>query len=112
MTVFGVVCARFCTLTLQQFTPVRHTPTISRRSGSSERHLHTRVCLLGKLADLLGMLQNRHSNVAEAFLECLTVGAGPPSLVAAHSAREELSGVMGFEPPSWHVVLHGVPSIS
>ena len=58
-------------------------------------------------ADSLGMLHNRHSNVADAFLECLTVGAGPPSLVAAHSAREELSGVMGFEPPSWHAVLHG-----
>ena len=32
--------------------------------------------------------------MADAFLERLTVGAGPPSLVAAHSAREELSGVM------------------
>ena len=53
------------------------------------------------------MLHKRHSSVAHAFLECLTVVAGPPSLVAAHSARVELSGVMGFEPPSWHAVLRG-----
>ena len=55
------------------------------------------VLVWASWADSLGMFHNRHSNVADAFLECLTVGAGPPSLVAAHSAREELSYVMGFQ---------------
>ena len=54
---------------------------------------------------------------AQSAPGCLLVGrvglihwqwsiAGPP-LVAAHTAREEFSGVMGFETPSWHAVLHG-----
>ena len=60
-------------------------------------------------ADSLAMIYRRHHGVATGFLECLTHGAGPPSLVAAHTAREELSGVLGFEPPSWHAVLHGRP---
>ena len=30
-----------------------------------------------------------------------------PPCIAAHTAREELSGVMGFEPPSWHARPHG-----
>ena len=41
------------------------------------------VCLLGESwADSLGMIHGRHSTVA-------------------HSDREELSGVMNFDPPSW-----------
>ena len=86
MTVFGIVCAS-CTLTLQQFTH-RQIATLPLSVGGLVLRSATRTkqsAYWATWADSLGVFHNRHSNVADdAFLECLTVGAGPPSLVAAH----------------------------
>ena len=55
MTVFGVVCARFCTLTLQQFTPASspHSRSLSWRSGAFRSGIRTNA----SCADSLGVPQ-------------------------------------------------------
>ena len=49
----------------------------------------------------------RHRAIAESFVEALVTGVGPVSLVEAEGCRRNLSGVMGFEPPSWPALVAG-----
>ena len=58
-------------------------------------------------ADTLPMVRSRHRATAEAFVEVLEKGVGPVSLVAAEDCRRNLTGVMGFEPPSWSSLCGG-----
>ena len=59
---------------------------------------HQPVCLLGELGWFIG------NDLSQTPWCCHWISgvshAGPPSLVAAHTTREELSGVLGFEPLS------------
>ena len=53
------------------------------------------------------MVRGRDRAVADTMVTSLTNGIGPPSLVSAERARQDLSGVMEFEPPSWLELAHG-----
>ena len=48
-----------------------------------------------------------HRGWAESFVEASETGVGPVSLVEAEDCRQNLTGVMGFEPPSWSVLAAG-----
>ena len=54
-------------------------------------------------ADCLGMIHQRHRNVADQLVRELNGVPQTPCLQAAASAVIELTGVMGFVPPSWDV---------
>ena len=58
-------------------------------------------------ADSLPMIHARHREVASQFVVALEQGAGGPCLMAAAEARRTLTGVRGFEPPSWQAVAEG-----
>ena len=58
-------------------------------------------------ADTLPMVRIRHRAIAESFVEALVTGVGPVSLVEAEDSRRNLTGVMGFEPPSWPALAAG-----
>ena len=90
MTVFGVVCARFCTLTAAVHTRQLATPALSRRSGASERHSHKAVCLLGKLGRFIG-------HAPQQTQQC-----GRRILGVSHCwCRTTVSGRCPFGPVSW-----------
>ena len=59
-------------------------------------------------ADCLGMIRQRHPDVAAQLVLQLEGHPHTPSLEAAASAARSLRGVQGFEPPSWEVLTHGV----
>ena len=58
-------------------------------------------------ADTLPMVRARHPATAASFVEFLTAGVGPVSLMSAEVARRDLFGVMGFAPPSWVDLANG-----
>ena len=58
-------------------------------------------------ADTLPVVRMRHRAIAESFVEALVTGVGPVSLVEAEDCRRNLTGVMGFEPPSWSALVAG-----
>ena len=58
-------------------------------------------------ADTLPMVRMRHRAIAESFVEALVTGVCPVSLVEAEDCRRNLTGVMGFEPPSWPALAAG-----
>ena len=58
-------------------------------------------------ADSLAMIHARHRDVASQFVYALENDLGGPCLSAAAQARRTLTGVMGFEPPSWQAVAEG-----
>ena len=51
--------------------------------------------------DTLPMVRARNRATAASFVEFLTGGIGPVSLMSAEVARRDLFGVMEFAPPSW-----------
>ena len=58
-------------------------------------------------ADTLPMVRLRHRAIAESFVEALVTGVGPVFLVEAEDCLWNLTGVMGFEPPSWPALAAG-----
>ena len=58
-------------------------------------------------ADCLSMVQRRHPHVAAALVTELQGSPTSPSLQAASQCRAELTGKMGFVPPSWDALAHG-----
>ena len=58
------------------------------------------------------MVRARHRAVADTMVTSLTDGVGPPSLVSAETARQDLSGVTEFEPPTWLELAHGARPLS
>ena len=59
-------------------------------------------------ADCLAMLRARHPDVAALCVRQMQNPRGPPSLVAAQMAAGQLSGVAGFQVPSWDDLAHGL----
>ena len=59
-------------------------------------------------ADSLGMIKARHPQVANTITQGLNGEAAAPTLRAAARARHDLTGVQGFEPPSWEALADGV----
>ena len=59
-------------------------------------------------ADSLGMIKARHPQVADTIMQGLNGEAAAPTLRAAARARHDLTGVQGFEPPSWEALADGV----
>ena len=55
-------------------------------------------------ADCLGMIHQRHPDVADQLVHELESDPQTPCLLAAGSAVRELTEVMGFVPPSWDVL--------
>ena len=55
-------------------------------------------------ADCLGMIHQRHRDVADQLVRELDGDPQTPCLQAAASVVRELTGVMGFVPPSWDVL--------
>ena len=53
------------------------------------------------------MIHARHREVASQFVYALENDLGGPCLSAAAQARRTVTGVMGFEPPSWQAVAEG-----
>ena len=53
------------------------------------------------------MIRHRHPAVAERLVTELEGGPSTPFLSAAAEAARALTGVMGFEPPSWHAAALG-----
>ena len=53
------------------------------------------------------MVRMRHRAIAESFVEALVTSVCPVSLVEAEDCRRNLTGVMGFEPPSWPALAAG-----
>ena len=96
MTVFGVARVRFITLTLQQLTPARSPHSRSPLTPSS---LPT-----GQVGQIRWACSTTDTAMWQTHYWSVS---GQRSKVARNSARDELSGVMGFEPLSWHVVFHG-----
>ena len=67
----------------------------------------SRVCVAAywaSWADCLPMIQARHPEVANMFLEKLEGWPDTPFLGAAAVSARTLTGTMGFEPPSWRAV--------
>ena len=58
-------------------------------------------------ADCLTMIGTRHPDVAALILLRMQGPDTPPTLAAAASAAMCLSGVEGFEPPSWEALANG-----
>ena len=56
-------------------------------------------------ADCFGMIHQRHPDVADQLVRELDGNPQTPCLQAAASAVRELTGVMGFVPPSWDVLV-------
>ena len=52
------------------------------------------------------MIFNRHPNVANLFVQEF-VGAREGALGAAVEARRAVTGVLGFDPPTWEDLAHG-----
>ena len=63
-------------------------------------------------ADSLGMIKARHLQVADTITQGLNGEAAAPTSRAAASARHNLIGVQGFEPPSWETLANGVRSVT
>ena len=59
-------------------------------------------------ADSLGMIKARHPQVADTITQGLNGEVAAPTLRAAARARHDLTGVQGFEPPSWEALADGV----
>ena len=59
-------------------------------------------------ADCLSMLRARHPDVAALCVDQMQNPRGPPSLEAAQTAAGHLSGVEGFQVPSWEDLAHGL----
>ena len=57
-------------------------------------------------ADCIPMIFNRHPNVANLFVHELE-GAREGALGAAAEARRAVTGVLGFDPPTWEDLAHG-----
>ena len=55
-------------------------------------------------ADCLGMIHQRHPDVADQLVRELDGDPQTPCLHSAASAVRELTGFMGFAPPSWDVL--------
>ena len=58
--------------------------------------------------DCLAMLRARHPDVAALCVRQMQNPRGPPSLVSAQMAAGQLSGVAGFQVPSWEDLAHGL----
>ena len=58
-------------------------------------------------ADSWAMMHARHREVASQFVHALENDLRGPWLSAAAQARRTLTGVTGFEPPSWQAVAEG-----
>ena len=54
------------------------------------------------------VIQERHPELAEDLVLRLEGGANTPAISAAREAAMNLSGVMGFAPPSWTALSRGV----
>ena len=54
------------------------------------------------------MLRARHPDVAALCVRQMQNPRGPPSLVSAQMAAGQLSGVAGFQVPSWEDLAHGL----
>ena len=57
-------------------------------------------------ADCMPMIFNRHPNVANLFVHELE-GAREGAVGAAAEARRAVTGVLGFDPPTWEDLAHG-----
>ena len=57
--------------------------------------------------DCLPVIHHRHPAVAERLVTELKGGPSTPFLSVAAEAPRALTGVMGFEPPSWHAAALG-----
>ena len=53
------------------------------------------------------MIHARHPDVAMMIMHCLTHEAQGPNVRAVADAVRSLTGVEGFEPPSWEALLEG-----
>ena len=59
-------------------------------------------------ADSFAMIRERHSTVAATIVESLEQSVDmSPTLASVARARHHLSGVEGFEPPSWEALVQG-----
>ena len=70
----------------------------------------SRVCVAAywaSWADCLPMIQARHPEVANMFLEKLEGWPDTPFLGAAAVSARTLTGTMGIEPPSWRALADG-----
>ena len=63
-------------------------------------------------ADSLGMIKARHLQVTDTITQGLNGETAAPTSRAAASARHNLTGVQGFEPPSWEALADGVRSVT
>ena len=59
---------------------------------------------MGMLADSLAVMRSRHPDVAHQLAEELDGFPTTPFLRAAVDAQRNLTGLMGFKPPSWEAV--------
>ena len=105
MTVFGVACARFCTLTLQQFTPARspHSRSLSAVWGFGAPFAPS--SLPSKLGRFIGHAPQQTQQCGRRILGvshcwCRTTVSGSRPFGSSRVVR-------CFEPPSWHAVLQG-----
>ena len=63
--------------------------------------------VLGKLADSLAMIRERHPGVANMIVDVLATGRVTPTLNALAQSDFAVRGVQGFDPPSWQALSHG-----
>ena len=81
------------------------TPPLSL-GGAQECSADEQGCILG-WADCLGMISERHPEVAQLMVDELE-GAPRTSCLEAAASTRELTGVCDFDPPTWHVLAQGV----
>ena len=68
-------------------------------------------CVWASWADCLPMIQARHPEVANMFLEKLEGWPDTPFLGAPAVSARTLTGTMGFEPPSWRALMELVQNL-
>ena len=108
MRVCGSVCVRYFTWTRIQRRVVGDSfnAVVSGRHGVEGRFQSGHVCVLGELGRLHAMIFQRHPDVATAFVQELE-GAPEGALGALARATTSLTGVCGFEPPTWQALIEG-----
>ena len=74
------------------------------RIGPPRRRAYQPSSILGELGGLIG----HDPQVADTITQGLNGEATAPTLRAAARARHDLTGVQGFEPPSWEALADGV----
>ena len=75
--------------------------------GLPSAHRTRQAVFWASWADCIPMVGARHPEVAAQLVAQLEGHPATPCLAAAGNAARALTGVMNFEPPSWHAVLLG-----